>query len=513
VRIVTGSLVQESNTFSPLTSDRSAFQSSVLAWDAASLTAMTGTRTELGGFIAASTRAAVTLVPTVAAWAPSGGPMVAEDFRWLTGQFLERIAAAGHVDGVLLALHGAWVSADEPDADGWLVSAVRSLVGPDTPIVVTLDLHANITARMVHAANLVVGYRTYPHTDMFETGVRAAELLFRIFREGIRPTMAVCKVPLLLPPENAQTHGGPLAPLVEDMRVVERLPGFLAASLFTVQPWLDVPELGSAVIVATDGAADNGGAAAQTQADRLAVSLWEMRHAVHVPLVSPHLAVAQALARPEGPILLIDSADSVSSGAPGDSTAILQALLDAQPARLALVTIVDPEIARDAAGKGNGGQHVHYMLGARLDPARHVPVAVSGTVEPVTSRQVRFMGGIGDGLTADIGAAAILTVGMVRILIMEKAVPCYDPALYRTAGLEPTEAQVVVVKSPNNFRHAYQDIARDWIYVDAPGASTPRLSALVFTQAPRPLYPLDDVPWHPVSHAERSTKEHGVAGT
>lgn len=502
VRIITGSLIQESNTFSPLTSDRSAFQSAVLEWDAASLTTMTDTRTELGGFIAASANAGVTLVPTVAAWAGSGGPMLGGDFRWLTGQFLDRIAAAvraGSVDGVLLALHGAWVSADEPDADGWLVSAVRQIVGPDTPIVVTLDLHANVTERLVDAADILIGYRTYPHTDMFETGMHGAEMLFRVIREGIHPTMAMCKVPLLLPPENAQTHDGPLAPLVNTIAAVERRPGLLTASLFTVQPWLDVPELGSTIVVVTDG----DGAAAQVEADRLATELWEMRSAIRVPLLAPQIAVAQALARPDGPVLLVDSADGVSSGSPGDSTAILRALLAAQPTRLALVTIVDPEIAREAERYGE--RQVNIMLGARLDPSRHTPVAVTGVIAPIATRQVRFTGGIGDGLTADMGAAAVLTVGMIRVLITEKAVPCYDPALYRTAGLEPADAQVVVVKSPNNFRHAYRDIARDWLYVDAPGASTPRLDSLVFTHAARPLYPLDNDPWHPPSRVPVGT--------
>jgi microcystin degradation protein MlrC len=392
---------------------------------------------------------------------------------------------------VLLALHGAWASEDEPDADGWLLAAVRRIVGPTTPVVATLDLHANITARMIEAADALVGFRTYPHVDMFETGERAAELLFRLQRERTRPAMVVRKVPMLIPPENAQTTEGPLAPLMADVAQLEARPGYLSASLFWVQPWLDVPELGCAAVVVADGRQ----AAAQDDADRLAAGLWDRRHRFRVPLVPPDEAVARALAAPQGPIVLSDPADGVSSGSPGDSTAILRALLAAQPRRLALVTLVDPVAAHAAAAAD--GRHIELQVGGRLDPGRHQPVAVSGRARRVAGSRLTFAGGIGDGLTAEFGAAAVLEAGAVHIALMEKPVHCYDPALYRAFGLEPSAAHVVVVKSPNNFRWTYRNIMHDWIYVDAPGASTSRLETLDFARAPRPLFPFEDWPWRP----------------
>ena len=122
---------------------------------------------------------------------------------------------------------------------------------------------------------------------------------------------------------------------------------------------------------------------------------------------------------------------------------------------------------------------------------------LTGIARRAPRSRVTFTAGIGDGLDADMGAAAILEVAALRVLLMEKPVPCYDPAIYRTAGLEPSAAQAVVVKSPNNFRWAYREIAREWIYVDAPGASTPRLASLAFQRAPRPLFPFDDWAWRP----------------
>jgi microcystin degradation protein MlrC len=490
MRVLTGSLLQESNTFSPQKSDLSFFEAGCLLFGQDCLGGMAGTRTEFGGFIAAAARASVELVPTLAAWANSGGPMSAADFRRLTGDLLDRARAAGPVDGVLLALHGAWVAEGEDDPDGWVLARLREVVGPRVPIVATLDLHANVTERMAAAADALVGYRTYPHVDMLETGERAAELLFDVVRRGRRVSTRFCKVPMIVPPENAQTSDGPLGEVVAAARGAEAEPGVLAVSVFPVQPWLDVRELGCSVVaVGTDAAA------AQRHADRLGRMLWERRHRFAVRLLPPDEAVARALAAPEGPVLLVDSADGVSSGAPGDSTAILGALVRAGPTRSALVSLVDPAAARRAAAAD--GREIALEVGGRLDPARHRPVGLRGRARRVADGRVVFTAGVGDGLVADMGQAAVLEVGPLRVLLMERPVPCYDPALYRAVGLDPAAAHVVVVKSPNNFRWTYREIARDWIYVDAPGASTPRLASLRFARAPRPLYPFDDWAWEP----------------
>jgi microcystin degradation protein MlrC len=451
---------------------------------------MAGTRTEFGGFIAACAREGVELVPTLAAWAASGGPMRATDFRRLADDLVDRVRGAGSAAGVLLALHGAWVAEGEDDPDGWILARVRQAVGPDVPVVATLDLHANVTAGMVRSADALVGYRTYPHVDMPETGERAAALLFRLLHGGVRAATRFRKVPMIVPPENAQTTDGPLGEVVAAAREAESRPRVLAVSVFPVQPWLDVAELGCAVVVV---GAD--GRIAQREADHLARMLWERRRRFQVPLLPPDEAVARALAAPDGPILLVDSADGVSSGAPGDSTAILGALVRARPQRTALVSLVDPEAARAAAAAD--GQEIALAVGGRLDPGRHRPISVRGRARRVHDGKVVFTAGVGDGLVADMGSAAVLEVGSLRLLVMERPVPCYDPALYRGVGLDPTAAHVVVVKSPNNFRWTYRDIARDWIYVDAPGASTPRLESLTFTRAPRPLFPFDDWAWQP----------------
>ncbi len=238
-----------------------------------------GTQTEVGGFITVAGRAGLALVPTVAAWASSGGPFNGQDFAVLAEEFLQRVRAAGPVEGVLLALHGAWVSENDDDPDGWLLQQVREIVGPTVPIVVTLDLHANITTRMIAAADALVGFRTYPHIDMYETGVRAAELLVTIMRQHLHPKMVLCKIPLLVPPENAQTTDGPMADLMAEAIQLHTQPEYLSVSLFPVQPWIDVEEVGCSALIVTTGAPDE----AQQQVNALGEHFWRRRLDFSVP--------------------------------------------------------------------------------------------------------------------------------------------------------------------------------------------------------------------------------------
>lgn len=488
MRILTGSIIQESNTFSPLGSDLTTFRDGCLVFGQESLSLFAGKGTEVSGFLDAARDDGVELLPSLTAWASSGGPMDPADCERLVDVLTTAAATQNPFDGVLLALHGAWVSENDPDADGYLLGRVREAVGPTVPIAVTLDLHANVTRRMVEAADIIVGFQTYPHVDMRETGERAARLLFRAVRGEWHPVMAVHKAPMLLSPEFTQTTDGPMAALQEQARAAERRPRCLSASIFPVQPWLDVPELGFAALVVGDGDRE----AAQEAAEHLARAAWHSRDRFSVPLVSPAMAVARALATPEGPILLVDSADSTSSGSPGDSTALLEAFLADAVNRPALLTLVDPVGAAQAAQAGVGAA-LDLLVGGKRDPARHRPVAVHGAVERVTDGRFAFSAGVGDGLTADMGRTAVLRIGNLRLVLMEKAVPCYDPALYHSVGCDPRDAHIVVVKSPTNFRWTYRDIAHQAIYVDAPGASTPRLTALTYRYAPRPLYPLDKV--------------------
>ena len=371
---------------------------------------------------------------------------------------------------------------------------VRAAVGPDTPVIASLDLHANVTRAAVEAADAVIGYHTYPHVDMFEVGEKAALLALRTLDGKVSPKMAFCKIPLIVPPENMQTTSGPMAALVRQAEAWEEEGAALSVSVFGVQPWMDLPEMGCAVVAVTDG----DRAAALRQADQLAERFWSSRREFAVQLVTPEEAIRRALAIEGGPVVLAESADGVGSGSPGDSTGVLRPLLDAGLNEPAAIFLVDPEVV-DAAAQAGVGASMTLDLGGKLDPERSRPVTATVRVRMLSDgRWTPQARGYNPGIETSMGRAAVLEAGAVRILVAERAAMTVDPEIYRSHGIEPERQKIVVVKSPNGFREAYEPIAKAVFLVDTPGASTPNLTSLPFRRLPRPMYPFDsDMAWSP----------------
>lgn len=516
-RIVTGALLQESNSFAPVPTDLAYFETGIFRTGLESLRHATGTGSELGGFIDEAASWGVSLIPTVHACAATGGPILPTDRDVLFSSYFARLEAAirdGPLDGVLLSLHGSWVASDDEDLDGRLLEETRRLAGPSAVVVCTLDLHANITSRMARNADALVGYASYPHLDMRDTGVRGARLLFTALSGGPRPRTLFRKLPLVVPPENSQTTGGPVALAKAAEAEVGKLPKVLTTSLFTVQPWLDVSDLGCSCVVVVDQTATTSEIAdANDGMTRVLQTLWDVRDAVRVDLVDPGVAAREAIrgGSPSviansrkvgdgGPVLLVDSADSPSAGACGDSSTLLRAIIEAYPDRdtRVLLTLVDPQAAR--IGRSQTGSRVSVDLGGSFDRKRFVPVRFGGVARHVQNTTVRFGAGVGDGLTAELGDVTVIegddgpdSAPGLSVMVMSRPVACYDPEIYRVAGLSPEGASVVVVKSATNFRWTYGSFARGWIYVDSPGAATPNLKSLPFSRIPRPLSPWDEV--------------------
>jgi microcystin degradation protein MlrC len=264
-------------------------------------------------------------------------------------------------------------------------------------------------------------------------------------------------------------------------------PGVVAAYILPVQPWLDVPDLGMNVLVTTDG----DEALARQTARTLAIETWRQRESFAVDLVPVDEAIRRAQEVEEGLVVFADSADSTGSGSPGDSTAILAGLLRSDLTRPAFLTVVDPEAVAIALKAGVGAQ-ITLPIGGKIDHIFNRPVEVTAKVVKLFSDgKFRMSGPAFTGLDIAMGGTAVLEAGQVKILLTERRVWTNDPALYRAVGLEPTQAQIVVVKSPNLFRASYEPIASRIIIVDGPGASTSNYARLPFTRIPRPIFPLD----------------------
>lgn len=491
MRIGIGQLSQESNTFNPLPTTREDFEP-FGAFRGPELVERMADTNELGGFIQAlrAWPESPEVVGLVRLWAWPSGPATRATFDWLRAEVLEALRRRGPVDAVLLALHGAMVAEGTPDVEGEMLAAVREVLGPGRPLVATLDLHANVTPRMVAAADALVLYHTAPHIDVFETGRRGAAVLRRILIEGARPVAAFRKLPLVVPAERANTedpasisHG-----FKRQLQELEADPHILSAGLATVQPWLDIPELGTAVLVVADG--DAG--LAESASGRLAAEVWERRREYLPELVGIEEAVRQAHEAAEGLVVLSDSADATTSGAPGDSTWVLRELLRYDWPRPALVTLVSPEVVAAARRRGVGAEFTTTLGGIR-DRRFAQPITVTVQVAGLFEARFVMSGHLARNLAIDMGPAAVLRCGNVHIVVTARSGPHFAPELFRAAGLDPFAAGVLVAKSPCGFRAAYGARARKIVLVRAPGCAPSDFWNYPYQWIPRPLWPWDEM--------------------
>ena len=482
--VAVASIMQESNTFSPVPTRYHDF-SPVFGREA--LDKHRGKLTEMGGFLAELDERGVKAEPICAAWAITAGRMVRADFDRLTAEFADRLGRAKPPQALLLALHGAQTAEGVDDAEGHFLAVAREALGPKVPIVITLDLHANVTRRMVEIAAGVFGYRTYPHVDMHEMGRRAANWALRILDGKVEPVVAFRKLPLIVPAENMQTTSGPMQALQQDARRWERRARIEAVSVFGVQPWMDIDEMGCSVVAT----ADRDRALAERAAAEVGRAFWDSRRRFDVQLTPPKEAIERALRTVGGPVVLSESSDSTGSGSPGDSTGMLKELLRARLQEPSCIFLVDPK-AVAAAHEAGVGATLKLRVGGGFDRVHSKPVAVTARVRMLSEgRWTPRARGYNPGIEQSMGRAAVLDVGSVHILAAERSTMTVDPELFRSHGLDPSYMKIVVVKSPNGFRAAYEPIAKAMFVVDTPGVSTANLKTLPFRRVPRPIFPLD----------------------
>jgi len=496
MRIAIGQLWQETNTLNPLATARADFEEfGICRGD--DLVKQMADVNELGGFMqsmrAWSEPPEIVGLVRLPAW-PSG-TATAKCFEWLRQEFFAAIDAAGKVDAVLLALHGAMVAQGHPDVEGAILQELRERIGPDVPIVATLDLHTNITREMVRAADVFVTYHSMPHVDIFETGQRGAEVLRRILLEGAKPTTAFCKIPAIVPAENSNTEAdsGVAVDLKRLVVELEAKPNVLSAGIAPVQPWMDVPQFGSSVIITTD----NDPEAARAACTSVAEEFWRRRREYMPTLFSIEDAVR--LAHEEsGLTVLSDAADATTSGAPGDSVWILAELLKYRWSREALVTVVAPEVVEQCAGIAPGIQ-LTVRLGGLRDNRFGKTIELDVMAERTFDARFSMTGHIGKNMPIDMGRAVVLRhASNTRVIVTTRTGPHFAPELFRAASFEPFEASVVIVKSPCGFRAVYSSHAAAIYSVKAPGCAPSDFWNYGFKNIPRPLWPWDEIEsWTP----------------
>ncbi|MFD0712380.1 M81 family metallopeptidase [Paenibacillus sp. GCM10027626] len=490
MRIVVGGILQESNSFSPKKTTVQDFRNYFYITGEELTEA--AFENEVKGFCDQLRLNQAEIVPTLFCMAVSSGPLSATAFNELKADLDIRLQAArdgGGVDGVLFAFHGAMVAEGCDDTEGELIALIRRHIGEQTPLVITLDPHANMTARIAGKVNGLVGYKTFPHIDFYETGLQAAGLLLSIVNKESEPVIAMRKVPMIVPAENGQFHSGPLGALWEEARRGEQRGESLITSLFPVQPWLDIEEYGSAVVVV-----GSDRERAQREADRLAGLLWEKRYEFGVELLTVDEAMELAL-RCQGsgkPVVISDSADSPGAGSTGDSNFVLRRALELgmEHKLSGMLSMVDAP-AVDTAIRAGVGSSVTLSVGYSQS-SQGTPIEVFGKVRTIGDGEFVMVGAHAKNTVGRMGRCVVLQIGGLSVLLQERAIFTGDPAMYRSVGLEPATADFVMVKSANQFRAQYERLSNKIFILDTPGSSSANLFDMPFKRIARPMYPFDD---------------------
>jgi len=393
------------------------------------------------------------------------------------------------LDGVFLQCHGTAATDRLDDCEGDLLCAIRQQLGERTPIIVSLDGHANVTPLMARQASMLIGVKTNPHYDFVQTGWLGGRVMEGMSDGSISPTGAWAQPDMA--PALQKLYIAPGWPMEHLMRLARncaaRNPAILDVSLLGGFFCSERPETGVSVVVTTNKEPN----LARDLAEELKEACWAKRHAFHTDMVSVEEAIDEAIQTDEGPVVLGDLADSGGAGTPGDGTALLAEMLKRNAQRAVVGSIADPAAVQDAIAAGIGKQ-VTLTVGGKVDRYHGEPVQISGRVrvvhDGVFTAATRFNAG-----TVHRGPTAVIDCGGLEVVLTSRPVLVFEVNHFRSLGIEPTDRKILVCKSELQHRAGFEGIARTFIDVDTPGLATQDLSRLPYKKIRRPVFPLDDI--------------------
>jgi microcystin degradation protein MlrC len=483
-RVLVGGFSMEANTFAPGETTLDDLRAQVFGVGGDLHRDFMGPGSELAGAWSALEQAGVEIVPSLATWAGPGRPLAPGAVDEISRLLLAPLDGA--VDGAYLMLHGSCVAHDEDDPEGRVLEELRLRLGPVRPIVASLDCHANLTTRMVEAADGLTAYRTCPHVDTYRTGEQAGRLLAGALAGRVHPVTGAASRPMITPP---QLHDSSLDPFRRLMALNDEVEadGLLASCLLPVQPWIDVPGLSWKAVVTADG----DEALAVRTAERIMDEAWAARHEFLAGRRPPvDLALGEALAGP-APIVLGDAGDATNGGAIGDSTELLRAVLRRGGGNV-LLSIRDG-VGASAAVRAGAGAEVELELGSGEPGAYNERTRFRATVTRLFDGEVVYTHPVNAGYRASTGLAALLVgAGGLQVVVHTLSVGVIDPALYLALGAEPAAAAVIQAKSHVSFKAGFEPFTTRSVVAETGGPTTGDLPSLPYARRPRPLYPFEE---------------------
>ncbi len=490
MKFVVAQMIHETNTFSPLPTPWEAFGPRGPYLGDEVPRALRGTRTGIGGFLDLAEQSGAEVVTPIAAHANPSGPVSAAAFGRIADVVCSAVAKG--CDAVLLDLHGAMVVESDDDGEGALLERIRE-IAPETPVAVALDLHANLTERMVRHATVMVGYKTYPHVDHHETAQHAGRLLLRAMRGEVHPVMAWGHRPMLEHTLRQCTDEAPMRDLIAMARTCEDA-GTLAATVFGGFSLADFRDAGPSALVVTDG----DRARAQRECDGILDAMWERRagFVYRAEPLADSIARAKVLAAQpgEGPVLLIDHGDNCFSGGTCDTMHVLVEALRQDLAGIAVGPVRDPETVERMAAAGVGSE-VTVEVGGKVDlPAigrRGEPLRLSGRVRAITDGEYVVTGPTQTGVRAYMGRSGVLDTGKVEVVVTERTQEPWDLGVFTSVGIDPRRRRFLLLKSRMYYRPVFGPIAKGVVECDGVGVTSSDYGLMRFRKVRRPIYPLD----------------------
>lgn len=492
-KIVIARFNHETNTFSPIETPLKAFAP---MWNEDAYRDQKGARTAMGAFLdIAESVLGATVVTPVAAMANPSGTVAAEAYEEICESILAAVAEG--CDAIMLDLHGAMVAEQAGDGEGNLLEKIRR-IAPAVPMCVALDLHGNLTQKMVDNCDIIVGFKTYPHIDMYETGAHAGRLLVDMIEQRIAPVIAWRQLPLLSHTLMSNTSAAAMQRAVDAALAAEAEPGILAVSIMAGFSLADFEGAGMSVVVVADRNVDRADAVAA----RISHQMWNDREGfiyASEPLArSVQRAQELAGGAGPGPVLLLDHSDNVMSGGSCDTMDVLEAVLQAGLTDIAVGPVCDAEAVARLVAAGIGAT-VTVALGnktiLKAQGLAKTPTVLTGVVRAISAGEFCVSGPIYTGSTVRMGRTVLFDIGAAQIVVTEERVEPYDLGIYTSVGIAPSEKTYLLLKSRMYCRPVFGPISKGLVECDSDsgGPTSSNYALFPFKKIRRPIYPLDSV--------------------
>ncbi|KZD01557.1 M81 family metallopeptidase [Oceanibaculum pacificum] len=481
----------ETNTFSPVPTplERFARGRGVPPEGQEAVAAYRGTQSALAAFIDIAEKEGASFDVAIAGAAWPSGPVEDKAYDYMVGKILDA-AKSRKYDAIFLDLHGAMVTESHEDGEGQLLVKLRQ-IAPETPIAVALDMHTNLYSEIVDNATVVAGYQTYPHIDVYETGMRAGLPLMQALKGAAKPTMSWGNRPMLPHVMRQGTDDFPNKQIQQRAREMEQ-EGALVATLFTGFPHADIYNAGLSVVVVTD----NDPALAQKYRDELLDFAWKEREAFVYKLEPLAESVSRAKGMKDGPVVLLDHFDNAASGGTMDTTAVLGEIIRQGLDNVAFFAIHDPEAVQQMIKAGIGAQ-MTIKLGGKIPmpllsaDAVSEPLEVTGKVRVITNGEFRNRGPMSTGILNDMGPTAVFDTGKVEIVVISRHQEPNDLNCFYSLGIDPLAKNYLCLKSRVHWGAGFKPVMTGVVECAGVGVCTSDYNQLDFKHVRRPVYPLN----------------------